>query len=319
MLPERAPEKRYLVLGEREGRPFGHGSFGQVFFAWDKRTNVNVAIKKQIASGDTLSREFTAYVGLAQYPHRNILRMLDSFVTEGNSKSLYLIFEMGDTNLWDFCKSYKVKTARLESDHAASLLGGVVCGLGHLHDLELIHGDLTLKNIVIGRDGRAIIADMGNLHRSDEQFSVWNRSTFYIRSPEYWMQPTASQPHIDIWALGVVAMKLLSGRLLFVSGNELSDDALEQNLPQGMFELLGSIDEASELRRLPGWSSFADTYAERMEELSPTTMDTVIDRLVAMAGNRSRTDPCWSIVTSCIQWAEVVVVSGVVGCRYTVL
>ena len=309
MLPERAPEKRYLVLGEREGCPFGNGAFGEVFFAWDKRTNANVAVKKQNASCDTLAREFTAYAALTQYPHRNILRMLDSFVVDGNSKMLYLIFEMGDTNLWDFCKSYNAKNARLESDHAASLLGGVVCGLGHLHDLDLIHGDLTLKNILIGRDGRAIIADMGNLHRSDEQFSVWNRSTFYIRSPEYWMQPTASQPHIDIWALGVVAMKLLSGRLLFVSGNEISDDALQRNLPKRMFELLGSIDEASELRRLPGWSSFADTYAERMEALSPTTMNTVIARLVAMAGNRSRTDPCWSIVTSCILWVVVVEVT----------
>ena len=130
-----------------------------------------------------------------------------------------------------------MKDARLESDHAASLLPVVVCGLGHLHDLEHIHGGLPLKNILIGRDGRAIIAYMGNVHRSGEQFSVcvWNRSTFYIRSPEYWMHPTFSQPHIDIWALGVVAMKLLSGHMLFVSGNELSDDALEQNLPHGMF------------------------------------------------------------------------------------
>ena len=128
----------------------------------------------------------------------------------------------------------------------------------------------------------------------------------YIRAPEYWMQPTASQPQIDIWALGVVAMTLLSGRLLFIKDDDFSDQALLRNHPLGMFDLLGSIGESSELRRLPGWSSFANQFANPMAASCPATQEKVMDRLVAMAHNRSRTDPCWSIVTSCIRWVAVV-------------
>ena len=308
MPPANAPEKRYLMIGEQDDRPFGQGSFGQVFLAWDRITNVNVAVKKQMASCDTLAREFVAYVALAHDPHRNILRLLDSFVVAG-SQMLYLVFEMADTNLWDFCKSYKVRKARLESEHAASLIGGVVCGLGHLHDLQFIHGDLSLKNLFVARNGRAMVGDLGNAHRSEENYSVWSSSTFYIRAPEYWMQPTASQPQIDIWALGVVAMTLLSGRLLFIKDDDYSDQAVLRNHPLGMLDLLGSIGESSELRRLPGWSSFANQVANPMAASRPATQEKVMGRLVAMADNRSRTDPCWSIVASCIRWVAVVEVT----------
>ena len=179
----------------------------------------------------------------------------------------------------------------------------MICGVGHLHSVDLVHGDLSAANILIGRDGRAIVGDLGTAHSlEDRQFHVWDRTTHYIRAPEYWLEPSESLQQIDIWALGVITALLVSGKVLFVMGNAWGDEELRERQPIAMIQWLGPIEEASALRSFPGWTAFAAKYAEEMASSEGKPRKTFRDLFVAKYPCRLPSDPCHDVITSCLRW-----------------
>ena len=109
--------------------------------------------------------------------------------------------------------------ARLPLGVAACVLLQVAQSVRRIHGRHIMHRDLTSSNIIMTRDGRALLADPslarhvwgGDVLRT--QYTPVVTQLAY-RAPEVLTRSGYSQ-QVDVWALGCLAMLLLSGEELF--------------------------------------------------------------------------------------------------------
>ncbi|KAI0042819.1 kinase-like protein [Auriscalpium vulgare] len=113
----------------------------------------------------------------------------------------------------------------LSAEEVRSLFGGVVAGLGFLHDKSILHLDLKPGNVLLTWDEgnlipRAMLSDFGTsrdmLHSSGVR--TGNTGTLEYTAPEslpkppsHTLPPTDSKA--DMWSLGMILHKLLFFRL----------------------------------------------------------------------------------------------------------
>ena len=135
---------------------------------------------------------------------------------EDDSGSLYVVSAWAEgTPLTDLL----LQQGAVPEQRALEILGGLAGVLAAAHAMKLVHGDLTPENIWLssgqGRPGGIAVTDFGMspLHRApgfEEQ-----RPPYYL-SPEQ-IRGEAPGVSSDIYALGVIAYQLLTGRLPFSS------------------------------------------------------------------------------------------------------
>ncbi|KAF8147956.1 kinase-like domain-containing protein [Mycena galopus ATCC 62051] len=103
------------------------------------------------------------------------------------------------------------------SVYALDLLNDVVQGLKYLHSVNVIHGDLCGRNILIDADGRARLADFGLAAFIDLETSI--KSSTRSGSTR-WMAPELLLPppnlpfkrtrESDVWAFGCICCEIWS-------------------------------------------------------------------------------------------------------------
>jgi serine/threonine protein kinase len=148
---------------------------------------------------------------LTQFPHQNLLKALDYFVS-GEGK-LHLVYELHATSLWDMWRARAAGNTPESPQAYCRQVHDLVAALTHLHSIGICHGDVTLKNCLLTHSGMLRLADYGTAHsahgfllrREDEL------TTLYARAPERFLGVAASTTAIDMWAVGVVSFLLASG------------------------------------------------------------------------------------------------------------
>ncbi len=113
---------------------------------------------------------------------------------------------------------------RLPLGRALKMLSQITSGLSAIHEKHIVHRDLKPENILIDAEGNAKITDFGiaaaqstSVLSGADQLS----GTVNYLSPEYVAHGIFDE-RSDIYALGVVAYELLTGRAPFV-GDSLID------------------------------------------------------------------------------------------------
>ncbi|HEX3132345.1 MAG TPA: AAA family ATPase [Planctomycetota bacterium] len=101
-----------------------------------------------------------------------------------------------------------------------SLLPQLANGLEHLHANNLVHRDLTPRNIMLGRDGRLVILDFGLALRGTGTSMMRN---LRVGTPKY-MAPEQvssepSTPAADWYAVGSIIYEMLTGIAPFVGSS----------------------------------------------------------------------------------------------------
>ncbi len=134
--------------------------------------------------------------------------------------------------LTDIIQSYncesKVVSFLIEMIRALRLLWG--------HTQALVHRDLKPDNILVRRDGRLVIIDLGILRQEGvkgvtNSFNAIGPCTPYYASPE---QATNDKKNIsfktDMFTLGIICYEMLSGKNPFIdeSSEQYYDDILER-------------------------------------------------------------------------------------------
>lgn len=104
---------------------------------------------------------------------------------------------------------------------ASALLDGIAGIIAQAHAHDVIHHDLKPQNIIIsgGRVPRPYVVDFGTARRVDDTTMVGDpviHGTVPYMAPEEFDRNAASDARlVDVWALGVIAYELLSGRRPF--------------------------------------------------------------------------------------------------------
>jgi serine/threonine protein kinase len=234
-VPEQAPPLAQTPPrwqpGERVGGRYlieeclGRGAHATVYRAWDPHLNRRVALKLlgslEAKAQARLLREAEL---LARLRHPALLQVHDLLTHDGH---LVLVLELVDG------PSLEETLNDLDRERGLRLLEQVAQGLGEAHRQGIVHRDVKPANVLLADDGPRL-ADFG-LARAT-QASTLTQSGALVGTPLY-MAPEqlegrhAVGPRADVWALGVILFRLLSGELPFRAPNMVAQAQLVQRGP----------------------------------------------------------------------------------------
>lgn len=222
----------------------GSGGFGTVFLAKENVSNRYVAIKQLLNTDkeeqDNIIHEIEM---VSKFDHPNIVNYYHHFWRDDE---LFLVMEYcPGGSLRD-----KIREGKIVASDALLWTQTLASCLRTVHNKRIIHHDIKPDNILFSQNGIIKISDFGIANK--------DIGTKSYMSPEIysWDSETIQDPRVDIYALGVTLMEILTGKNPF---NNLSrEEILEkhqkadfpiQKLPNWQQEIiLKSINKVPELR-----------------------------------------------------------------------
>ncbi|MBL8914943.1 MAG: serine/threonine protein kinase [Archangium sp.] len=244
--------KERLVLGDRFKliRHLGGGGMAEVFLAEQislKRQVALKVLKRDLSSQPAMAERFRREAQLlSTVDHPGVVRVIDF---ESNKKDgTVLVLELADGDTLES----NLKMGPYEPRRAIRILLQLAEGLAAVHERGIIHRDLKPQNIVISPGPRGEIArllDFGiaRLMELDSESETPRApdvpagadpfmslpgqavgTPAYVAPEQAMAQPV--DPRTDVYAFGVVAFRMLAGRLPF-EGPE-ARDYLEQHVRQ---------------------------------------------------------------------------------------
>jgi len=213
-LPERVGPYRILGL-------LGQGGMGLVYRAEQESPRREVALKVIRSSAPSLElvRRFEkeAHV-LARLDHQGIARIFDAGMVEGpRGPEPFVTMELveGEPLLAYAERHGLARAERIE------LLARVCDAVAHAHGRGVVHRDLKPSNVLVRDDGQPKVLDFGvalivrgELEPGTQQTAAGELlGTLPYMSPEQLAgKPEAVDARADVYALGVMAYELLTGR-----------------------------------------------------------------------------------------------------------
>ena len=199
-----------FVLGDYtfSSKKIGKGAFS-VIYKGTHRYNKKVYAIKEISYENlnkiknTIKREFTV---MKKLNHPNIIKLHEVFFDSEN-KNVYLVldyYEKGD--LFNFLKGKPLK-----EKYTKKYMRQLASGLKYLHENNIIHRDLKLKNILVTNSNDIVISDFGFARDGDSNtmFDTLCGSPMYM-APEI-MNHKFYDNKSDLWSVGVIMYELLFG------------------------------------------------------------------------------------------------------------
>uniref|UniRef100_A0A0D9V4L5 Protein kinase domain-containing protein n=1 Tax=Leersia perrieri TaxID=77586 RepID=A0A0D9V4L5_9ORYZ len=191
----------------RRLRTLGRGASGAVvWLASDDASGELLAVKSAAGAGgaaELLRREGRVMSGLCS-PH--IVPCLGSRVAAGGDEyQLFLEFAPGGSLADEAARSGGCLAEGAIRAYAAD----VASALAYLHGNSLVHGDVKARNIMVGADGRAKLADFGCARSTDCERPIGGTPAFM--APEV-ARGEEQGPAADVWALGCTVIEMATGR-----------------------------------------------------------------------------------------------------------
>ncbi|MCR9162577.1 MAG: serine/threonine protein kinase [Nannocystaceae bacterium] len=135
-------------------RILSQGGFGVVCEAWDELLQRPVAVKlTRAASGTAGLLEEAIYQASVMHP--NVLGVLDAGV---DGETTFVVMERIEGSDADIASL----SPNVSAKHVRRWVADVALGLAALHERGLVHGDISPRNVIVGRDGRARLIDFGS-------------------------------------------------------------------------------------------------------------------------------------------------------------
>ncbi len=201
----------------------GRGGMGVVWRAHDERLDRDVAVKilhPWVADEPDLRERFEREAAaLARLEHPNVVRLYDVIDHRGATVLVMELIE-GDS------LAALVAGRSFPWDEVRVLLAPVAAALAHAHARGVVHRDLTPANVLVERrTGRLVVTDFG-LARLARSSTSLPASGVLAGTPEYWAPEQASGretgPPTDLYALGVVLFRMLTGSVPFTGEDRLA-------------------------------------------------------------------------------------------------
>lgn len=200
-----------------EKRKSIEGGYGLVFFKTQKKTHINVVVKRTkypLGSDPLFLRSFKREVELlATSDHPAIVPFI-GFSQDETYGYIYL-YEIENGSLYSFLQnaSRGFRDKRLDDHKKFIIAYGVALVLKHLHGMKRIHRDLKPDNILLDNDFHPYVADFGTAKEVDPGIPINQtlaETTAYIMAPEFMEDPLfySNTPELDVYAYGMTLYEL---------------------------------------------------------------------------------------------------------------
>jgi serine/threonine protein kinase len=253
-----------VKVGDWElGEVLGQGGMGVVYAASHALIDGDFAIKMlraELAKDPSVVKRFLAEVQKARLlDHPNIIRMEIPFRF---ADSIYLPMERlrGST----LAQLMHDDPRPWPLDRTVDLMLQAASGLGHAHAHHVLHRDVKPENLFVTNNGRVKVLDFGLAKRiGDTSLTAQGMAvgTPVYMAPEVLRGQKPGAPS-DIYSLGVILFRLLTGRLPIPV----------QNSAATLAELFGPVLHAHE-KGLPRASSHRPGLPEWLDELCARLLD----------------------------------------------
>lgn len=191
----------------------GAGSYGKVFLGQTAEGKLRAAKCIPLRSAAALANDDTATVAtpeseaamLRRVKHPNVIRLYDSKILDGR---LWISMEYARYGcISDYLQIESRKN--LTEAELATVAKSILRALKYIHKRGVIHRDVKPSNILVTRDGKVKLGDMGTAC-----FSAARRNsvqgTFQYLAPEIF-KVQRYDSKVDIWSFGMTILELAQG------------------------------------------------------------------------------------------------------------
>jgi eukaryotic-like serine/threonine-protein kinase len=214
----------------RLDRRLGIGGMSTVQLAFDTRLERYVAVKllaEHLAADDGFVARFRREaLAAARLVHPNVVQVYD-FGTDARSGRQFIAMEYVEGQS---CAELLREHGRLHPEDVVEICSQACRGLDYAHRNGVVHRDIKPGNLMRNPEGIVKIADFGIAKAADDSDITRVGSvigTAAYLAPEQARGEPAGPPS-DLYALGVVAYQLVTGRLPY-QGASLTDLARQQD------------------------------------------------------------------------------------------
>lgn len=212
----------------------GEGGMGIVYLAEQDNPRRRVALKvvrPGIGSESVLKRFGHESHILGRLQHPGIAQVFDAGLaeTEHEPRPYFAMEYVKGLPLIEYAE-----TRGLGTRERLILIGKVCDAVHHAHQKGVIHRDLKPGNILVDESGQPKILDFGVARATDADLQVTTMRTdvgrligtiSYMSPEQIEGNPDALDTRSDVYALGVICYKLLTGSLPYDLGNKMIHEA----------------------------------------------------------------------------------------------
>jgi serine/threonine protein kinase len=278
---DRDPHPLPALLGHRYrvGPVIGRGAMSAVYAARDELLGRDVAIKVFASGADSreeLRAQETEARLAASLSHYALTTLHDAGVdlSDPDRPQIYLVMERVEgTDLRQRLR----EQGPLEPFEVAYLGLDLADGLAHVHEHGFVHGDIKPANVLLTQRGRirSKLTDFGiSSLIEDSSTELTLTGTAAYLSPEQ-VEGRRGTPASDVYALGLVLLEALTGRIAYPGGVEESAYArlarqpdVPDSVPSLIADLIREMTDRDAARR-PTPRAVADRF-----------QDVVVDEIV---------------------------------------
>lgn len=240
----------------------GHGAYGEVWVAVNRNSGRKVAIKFFTRRGGTdwasLAREVEKLRYL--FSDRYVVQLLE--VGWESDPPYYVMEFMENGSLEDLLRSGPIPV-----QDAVGYFREIAIALVHAHDKGILHCDLKPANVLLDHDRRPRLADFGQSRLTNEMSPALG--TLYYMAPEQADLGATPDARWDVFALGAVVYRMLTGAPPHYQSAPLSEGNLEAQLLAYRKHILNA-EKADGHRRILGVDAELASIVDRCLETSPS-------------------------------------------------
>jgi formylglycine-generating enzyme required for sulfatase activity/serine/threonine protein kinase len=255
-----------LLHEYRIERVLGHGGFGITYLARDTHLDKKVAIKEYLPndlaarapdqtvtvrspeSSEAFKWGLESFIKearvLAKFSHPSLIQVHRYFVA---NETAYFVMEYAEGVTLSTVLKHE---GTLTEERLRKILFPILNGLGEVHRLGVLHRDIKPENIILREGAGPVLIDFG---AARQNLSSMTRSVMSVLTAGYapieqYASGSNQGPWTDLYAIGAVAYRALSGKKPTDAVNRIRDDPLvpAERLGQGRYtpHFLAAIDWA---------------------------------------------------------------------------
>ena len=286
------------------GNSIGEGGFGITYVGFDKNLSIRIAVKEYFPSGYAnrnnsvsnsvspnspkqeeffnagKSKFLNEARSLAKFQNEQGIVQVRDFFEENNTA--YIVMEYLDgTNLNDYIKS----NGALKAEEVFKLMIPIMESLRKIHDIKLIHRDISPDNIMFLKSGKLKLMDFGSARYFSKENN--NKSVMVKQgyAPIEQHQPDGNQgPWTDVYGLCATMYKCITGKTPVDSLERYMVDNLKKPSELGI-----NITDPLERVLMYGLAVYHYNRCQNMTELLEITSKALNKQSVVFAHENNNT------------------------------